>query len=478
MKNLVIYLLLLLSFSLPAKEYVNYSQINSEDLQETYPNLIFTEQQYLYQERKTRPSLSVEKESLSITSQQLLEQPDLLKMAMISLIRKNNIVGIEKILPIYKQSKISNPYLVSYAEGVLFLHYGYANKSALAFQNVLQQYPTAEVANYYYGLANFYNKNYFTARNVFSKLNQINDLPKDIKKQIDKYAQRVDQITAWKTNFNLSLFYDRNINNAPDQQKWGNFRFSDKKSDIGLMYQLGLSKKFILPQGFYLQPNIYFYGKQYSHYREYNDFNSRFGFLMAYANQYNDFSIQPYIAKRLYGEKSYSRTLGNQFNWLYDWNDRFSTLISFSYEHQYFDQQKFLNNHRQIFNFTALYALTNNHILSFSPEIIHQYATRDLDDSYLGWNIKTDWRANWKNGLGTTLTLIYGKNKYKGATLLTQTENRKDQKYGITLQLKHSKLQYAGFQPALSLHYYAHKSNSALHRYTRKEVFFNINKIF
>ncbi|TCJ96092.1 uncharacterized protein DUF560 [Volucribacter psittacicida] len=481
MKQLFLFLsLLLTSLVLMAQESIHPRQINSDEFSMGYPKSIILDniQQQIYQENQYIPQLPSENKELMISSQQLLDNPELLKKVMLTIIRQHNITGLETVLPIYRQSEFANPYLIAYAEGILLLYQGKSEKSAVAFHKILQDYPYAEVVGYYYALANFYNKNYALARYNFNQLDKLSHLPIDIKQQVDKYNELIHHITSWKFNFNLSFFYDRNINNAPDNQQWGRFRFSDKKSDFGITYQGLLSKKFIFPQGFYFQPNFYLYGKQYYQYRHYNDFNSRIALTFAKADQYNDFTLQPYAVRRLYGEKAYSYTLGNQVSWLHHWHYRFSTLFSLAYEHQYFDRQKFFNNHRQIFNLTSLYALTAKHTLLLNQEVVHQYATRDSEDSYWGWSIKADWRTNWDSGLGTNISFLYGKNKYKGPTLLTQQHNRKDRKYALMLQLKHRKLQYAGFQPEISLQYYAHRSNSALHSYTRKEIFFNINKIF
>lgn len=473
------YLLLLLAGAVCAKEGLPpQASPNQGSLFEAYPNLRFLEQQQIYAQPEKKPPIPAKSGSLALNRQQLQTNPALLKAVMIALIRQNNITGIAKILSLYRQSPQANPDLIAYADGLLFLHNGQAGKSVRAFKPILQRHAEAEVAGYYYSLANFYNKNYRESRTYFARLKSVESLPEEVQQQIGKYEQWINDMARWQANLNFSLFYDRNINNAPDNPQWGNFRFAEKKADTGLMYQFALAKKMLLPQGFYLQPNANVYGKQYRRLRAYNDTNFRFALPIAYANQYHNLAVQPYFARRLYGEKAYSATFGSQLNWQYDWHRRFASLISLAYEQQYFDRQPFLNNHRQIANITLLYALTPRHSLSLNPELVHQYATRDRDDRYWGWTLKADWRANWHAGFATTLTALYGKQKYKGSTLLTQFANRQDHYCGITLQLKHQKLQYAGFQPALTLQYYVHHSNSPLHSYRRQDIFVNLHRLF
>lgn len=415
---------------------------------------------------------------LSLTSQDLVNNPSLLRSVMSLVVRQGNIKAIEKLLPLYQGLQEADPLLVAYAQGILYLQKAEAGKSVRALKTVLDSRPDAEVAQFYYAIANFYNKDISQSEEELLSLSKKEDLPIEIRQNIQSYQTQIAKQKEWKWMFSISPFYDRNINNAPDKQKSDGFIFEKPISDWGINYQLGLQKRLFIPRGFYVEPSIYINGKHFLKERRYNDVYAYLTLALGYANQHSDISVQPYKNRRFYSNKGYSRASGTQVQWLQNWSERIATFVTIGYEREKYDQYYFFNNQKRMLNLGQMVALTPEHSLSFTQSFIKQYGTRDKEDSYSDSSLGLSWNASWKNGLNTELAYFFGKTNYTGPNLLTKGKDRRDIRRGVSLKIHYANWQVAGFTPELRLRYQQYRSNSLLHNYTKRDIGINFSKSF
>lgn len=426
-----------------------------------------------------KPNLAFDRESKTLTldSQTLSNDPALLRQAMIAVIRQRYLAGIEKILPLYRQSPIANLELIAYAQGLLFLGQNKASESAAEFAKILQKYPQAQTARFYYAVATFENNHFYQAKQLFEQLLQ-QDPPPSIQQEINQFLAAIDGQQAWRFRANLNWSYDRNINNAPDERYSGGFTFPEKVSDTGIFYQFGLEKKLVANKGVYFQPAFELFGKYYLKEKAYNDTKANLSFGIGLENQTQDFLLQPFALKRWYGNKLYSNTSGLRLGWLQQWQPQFSTYAGLGYETERYLTSSFLNGHKQSFSLRENYRLTPNQTISFGQDFSRKYGTRDLDDSYREWGLIVNWYQQWHNGLALRLGLNYLKTNYQGATLLTGNQKRRDREWGVTTTFHHQKVAIYGIRPKLTLRYLRHNSNSALHRFSKKELFLTFERTF
>lgn len=426
------------------------------------------------------PSLFTQpvEERLHLGSQDLVNNPSLLRSVMRLVVRQGNIAAIEKLLPLYQRLQEADPLLIAYAQGLLYLQKGEAGKSVQAFKTVLDSRPDAEVAQFYYAIANFYNKDIYQSEKDLLSLLTKADLPAEIQQNIQSYQAQIKKQKEWKWLFSINPFYDRNINNAPDQQKSGGFIFEKPIADWGVNYQLGIQKRLFIPKGFYLEPSAYVNGKQFLKERRYNDVYAHLTLSLGYANQYSDVAVQPYWNRRFYSNKGYSHASGAQVQWLQNWSARIATFVTLGYEREKYDQHYFFNNQKQIVNIGQMIALTPEHSLLLNQSFVKQYGTRDKEDRYLDSSFGLSWTASWQNGLNTELAFLIGKTKYAGPNLLTQGQNRRDTRRGVSLKIQYAKWQIAGFTPELRLRYHHYRSNSLLHNYTKRDIGISFSKSF
>lgn len=426
-----------------------------------------------------KPNLSFDRGSktLTIDSQTLLHNPELLKQAMLAVIRQRYLAGIEKVLPLYRQSPVANPVLVVYAEGLLLLGKKQAKQSIAKFAQILADYPQAQTALFYYAVANFENNYFYQAKILFNQLLQQNP-PATIRYEIEQFLEDIRAQENWRFHFSTNFIYDRNLNNAPDKRYSGGFTFPEKISDTGIFYQIGGDKKIFANKGIYFQPSLDLYGKAYFQQKDYNDTKINLGFGFGLMNQNSDWLIQPFVLRRWYGNKRYSDTSGIRLGWYQQWGDRFSTYAGLGYESEDYLRSTFLNGHKQRVSLVENYRLDPNQMISVGQEFNRKYGTRDRDDSYQEWGLNVNWYKQWKNGVFSRFTINYLKTDYQGVTLLTANQKRKDKEWAITSTLRHKKVVFYGFQPALTLRYLQHNSNSVLHQFSKKEVLFNIERTF
>ncbi|AIL32164.1 surface lipoprotein assembly modifier [Basilea psittacipulmonis] len=422
------------------------------------------------------PTIS-DSQTLSLSSQELLQHSELLEKAFIIALNTFQIGGIEKLLPLYRQLPQANSHLIHYAQGLLAFKNQEASSSAQYFKKILDEHPNAVVADYFYALSSFKNKHYDEANTRFKALLNTN-IPETKKQDIIPFHQFIQNYQKWDVSLMVSPFYDQNINNAPDQRHWNGFTFAEKIADYGMRYYLSVSKKILLPKGWVVAPSVASYGKIFKNEKTFNDVNLKTFVNIIQQSQYQDFLIQPYFHKRWFGNQAYSQSKGLTLGWGQDWSSILSTQVNVAYEREKFHGRTFLNNYKQMADGVIFLSPSDTHTFIFQQGFVHQYATRDQDDRYISLRSSIAWIHTFSHGLNTRIGVFYESTRYKGPTLLTGQENRKDKAYGWSLDVKHASIQYKGIQPSLGFRYSKHRSNSALHRYTKKDVVFSIQKSF
>ncbi|MFV2030226.1 surface lipoprotein assembly modifier [Neisseria sp. S1] len=426
------------------------------------------------------PILSSEHGVYQVSSEQILAQPRLLEQAMQSVVGRNNVAGISKILPLYMRLPGHNPALAAYAQGILLMHKKEYAEAAGYFRQAGVDSHYAEAASLYLAASMAANKQNYEARQILDDL-KANASDNTIKEAVVLYANALEQRGKWQADLSASFIYDRNLNNAPDARSSGGFTFNEKIEDSGIRFQSNVARRIALPKGFYLQPYADIWGKYYKKARDFNDLNIQTAMVLGWSDWRYDLSVKPYAGKRFYGNRPYSHTVGSRFSLARRWQDYITTSVAFDHA-----QEKLSRKERRIYN-------NKNNEISFNlagsdpdggfgaligVDIGRHYGTRDSEDRYQSRRMRLLWSQQLPAGFKGQLGLVKEKRKYGGGTLFTGTHHRRDHYTLLSGTLWNDKFEIAGLTPKLSWQRQKNQSNSILNTFSKQGVFVEIEKKF
>lgn len=417
-------------------------------------------------------------QTLEINSEELQENPALLRALMIKMVQENHLQGMKKLLPLYKKLPDADPILIHHAQGVIDLQERRIKEAIQAFSEILKVHPDSEVALFYLSLATWQNKDYTQAERYLEALDNYN-LPNDIRQLREDYLKNLSQMKKGQWQMAFNLFYDKNVNQAPEERYFGNFVFEAPKKDIGLFYHVNYQKRFFLEKGWQIAPNAHLFGKIYRKESDYNDANIYLSVPIIHANAKREWQIAPFFLRRYFANRSYSYHAGIDAQNEYQLNQKWALGAGVRYEKSWHDGRAFFNHRRRSLRVMAKFSPSYHQQFFLQGQLSWQDQSRDLDDQFREQQIKGVWQGIWQDKFKTTFSAQYSQRNYYTGNLLTGVDHpRKDHNLNLQLALQHRDIHWKGITPTLNLNYNRHNSNSALHRYKKSEVFVSFYKSF
>ena len=407
----------------------------------------------------------------------LAQDPKAFTMTMAKAIRTRNIPGLKVLVPIYEAQPYRTMVLVNFAKGLIDLEEENFSQAKVHFKAVLDEEPKAEVARFYYMMTSFSSKDYYAAQKELVKLKDMT-LPDEAKTLMDSVDKTLTDMTAWHFDGSANVFYDGNANQAPDQTKWNGWTFEGKKKDWALRYWASVSKRVNLPQGFYLTGNLWGFGKKYRQLDQYDDIAVQGDIGLGYALNANDYGLHFYHQWRWFGNKPYTQTDGISAKWTHLWSATVRTGISLGLERERYEKLRHFDAHNRLAAVDLGLILSPRSFWQMGVNGTDHRGTRDKSDEYLSVGLFTRYQHQFVSGVNMGVTLGYEDRRYRGATLLTQKQDRHDKNYRSSLNLSYNPWVFKGIRPELELAYQKHTSNSALHRYSDRGVYVKLNKSF
>lgn len=426
-----------------------------------------------------RQEINHSSEHYVINANQLLANPQLLQRAMDSVIRQQHIAGIEKILPIYRQWHEHNIVLAEYADGLLALNRQAFTQATIHFRKVIEQAPQLDPARLYLAIALTSDQQNLEALQELAILKN-NITEPAILATIEQYHEIIQQRQKWHWNGSFSLIRDNNINQAPDQQQWGNFTFNPKIADIGLNYQFNASKRIFLPKGFYINPQFNVWGKIYQKEKDYNDLIVQFHTTLGLAKSQYQLAMSPYVYKRFYGNQAYSNTYGIRLYGLRHWHAKMSTALSWNHYQEYMqqDSRKLYNNKNHQLGLNIIVRPYRHLTAMIGITTGKRYGTRDLDDRYRDLRYQFLVEKQSDNGLGGRLSAMVNHKRFLAPNLFTNHQNRRDKEITLEFSVWHHQFNWQGFMPKLVWQQQKNMSNSVFNQYKKQGAYLEIEKLF
>lgn len=426
--------------------------------------------------------LNSKKESVQVLSnEQLLAQPELLTKLMWQALKNEHIVAIEKLLPLYEQLPHTQQTAIWYAKGLLARAKKEYGTASLYFSKVSEHNKEADKAFVYWLDALLKNREFYQADKVLKEF-----ASEPTTENLRAFSERIDQFIqkekGWQGNISLSYINDKNINNAPDKSEQQGFHFEKPIADQGVLYQAELRKRMFFNHGIYAQITKSTVGKHYRQHQQFNDMYMRASLTLGYQNYTHQLSVEPYIAKRLFGDKPYTYHLGFALRYQHNWHDKLKVWSIFSFSSESYDNRTLhahLDNFYQEWGagiqYQLLPSLSLSNLFSLGKKYAsdpmyeyHQFKHRiNLNYQYDTWvGIDINFSQEWKRFFRPAYwNLSHGK-------------NRRDRETQWNISLYKPNWQVLGIRPKLNINYHRLQSNTIYLPYHKTNIGLSFERLF
>ncbi|MBJ2118745.1 MULTISPECIES: surface lipoprotein assembly modifier [Proteus] len=393
----------------------------------------------------------------------------------------------EELLLDYQQLPFHETLLIDYAKALLAQTKGNFLQAEFYYQQQLKQ--KADFIPAQTGLIQlyFHLREYKKAQQQLDQLSSIVDLPKDISQSIEFYKVKLAAYFQGQRFYQLSFFYNDNINHAPDIAEKIVSQSTQRKVTLRSakpIVSTGLTHYFSFYQPVIIYSHHTFSSYTYARYIDYHS-HRRANFLALYTqlgyryqkSQYQ-WSMTPYYEiKKPQAQYEY-QAWGSEAQFSYFINKKQTINLSFDYKIKKY--QEALNN----LNSRRLsYSTNHNYYFNNRMQLVNQL-NYQLDRkkntllNYQLYGIKTGvyypLSVNWH----ISLFLQYQFKYYNNYNPLLK-KRRKDNSIVFTTNIKNKSSFILGFYPAIEFRYTRRLSNvDWLYQYQQHEVLFKLEKQF
>ncbi|WP_386697549.1 porin family protein [Lonepinella sp. MS14436] len=427
-----------------------------------------------------------ETHSLSITKEELAQQPELVIRALLPALAQGNVETVAILYPIYQKidTKWQDPLLTQWQQAILAKKEQNYNQSIRLYREILADKNDILPIRLQLATVLFENKEYDAAEGQFEKLRSEN-LPPNVAGLIDAYINAIHQQDRWSFGGGFTYLNDPNINNAPKSgTTYGNWIPPKRESAQGFGYNLDASKKWSWGNGFYHQLDLSLYGKYYWDNKKFNEMTMHGGLGLGYQTGRSDLSLIPFMEQTLYAGgreiseslKRFSKSGGGTLSFSYWLNPKWQWRANYQYSEQRYTERKHLNGNTHYIS-TGLSYLRNAQQYWYVNLSYNRTSTRDADDSYIRRAINLGWVQEWGKGLSTRVNLSYGQKHYKGPMPIFNITQR-NKEYGAAVSVWHRAFHYKGITPRLTYSYHKTKSNHVFYTYDKHQVYLELSKRF
>lgn len=393
----------------------------------------------------------------------------------------------EELLLDYQQLPFHETLLIDYAKALLAQTKGNFLQAEFYYQQQPKQ--KADFIPAQTGLIQlyFHLREYKKAQQQLDQLSSIVDLPKDISQSIEFYKVKLAAYFQGQRFYQLSFFYNDNINHAPDIAEKIVSQSTQRKVTLRSakpIVSTGLTHYFSFYQPVIIYSHHTFSSYTYARYIDYHS-HRRANFLALYTqlgyryqkSQYQ-WSMTPYYEiKKPQAQYEY-QAWGSEAQFSYFINKKQTINLSFDYKIKKY--QEALNN----LNSRRLsYSTNHNYYFNNRMQLVNQL-NYQLDRkkntllNYQLYGIKTGvyypLSVNWH----ISLFLQYQFKYYNNYNPLLK-KRRKDNSIVFTTNIKNKSSFILGFYPAIEFRYTRRLSNvDWLYQYQQHEVLFKLEKQF
>lgn len=421
--------------------------------------------------------------SISLTAEQLQEHPDLIIRALAAALLQNHAANTAFLQPYYFRlpQQHHDEVLTQWSRAVVAQGRQDYATAVRHYRSIIASRPDLSIVRYRLAQALFADKQWEAAQDQFQKLQSETDIARE---HVQPYLEAIRRQDRWELNGGASYVNDRNINNAPkNPDLGGNWRAPEQESGQGISYQLGISKRHSLTDGFFGQWQLDANGRHYWNNPRYNELTLRTSFGGGYHNARHSLVLTPFFEQTWYaggnpGDKTlhrFSRSSGVAAQWSYQIHPQWQIGLSGEAARHRYRSRVHLNGHSQNLSANILFAASAKQYWLAGADW-GRTAARDGDDSYIRGGIRAGWGQEWPKGLSTRVIAAHAHRHYRAAGFFGKRQHNRESSLNVSVW--HRNLHFWGITPRLTWHYQKTDSNLPLYTYGKHRVFMEISKQF
>lgn len=404
-----------------------------------------------------------------------LSNNELLMYQLNTALNNQNGEEIRRLLPIYEKTTNPDKILIYFAKAFLARQDHHFKLAVNYYQIILQENPELTPVRVYMLLPLIQDKRYHDAKKQITYIKNNKNVPNDILELIQDYEQSINKRQNIKANFSMRYLADNNINNAPKNNRWGNWQLptADKAQGIGVdVYAL---KNHSLSGHLASKTSFSVYSKTYHNNRKYNDLILRASSGLAVRDATKEIALMPFFEKRIYGNHNYWKSMGVRLQGSAPFSEKMDGFFALQYAKKQHNQRKFLDGNIWSASMTSVYNINASCYANIGSDYVDEN-TQDLSESYQKWSLRTGFGCQ-NQTIGTEMGLNFTKKLYDSDDLFGI--RRKDKDYEVWLSVYSPKIHWQGFTPKVITSYQHTDSNHFLGQVNdKKEIFLEIEKRF
>lgn len=403
-----------------------------------------------------------------ITEKELLSDTNLFNEVISQAIDRQDVRGLQILLPVYATLTDKDDILYLYANAVVQEKHD-INQAILYYQSILQQNPTLTPIRVRLILALLANHQVHVAQKQLDIAKQDGTLPAHILASIEK---QFTQLTRLNTQFSVRYLDDDNVNNAPQHSEHQSWQLPKPQSAHGMGYAIRLSKNHYLQDQLSLGIHTSINGKYYWDNREYNDIIGEASPVLSYRSLDKRMDLSIYQQKRYFGGSAYSDTKGARLRYTQPLSSEYQGSLNIDFAKKKHKTRPFLDgtSHAMVLGISHY----NNPQYHINIHLTKDDA-QDDSESYKQGMILTGFNQTWRN-ISVTHQFGIGKRSYQDVDIFNI--KRSEMIYHIRQNIWHRNLHYKGYHPSLNLHFERVDSNHFAHDSKNIQVFISIDKKF
>lgn len=381
-----------------------------------------------------------------ITQEQLFANPHLFHQVLNDGLETKNLELLGALLPLYRDYPQRDPFLAHYVEAYIAREEGDFASAIQHFQTLVDEQPQSVALRFQLAQMFFANRRDVEARMALEALQNDAEVTGDYRESVDKLLIALDKRSDWDFSGQASYQHDSNINDAPAVSEHNGWKFAEPRSASGVNVYLSASKETPLRNGFFIplsaSANLDWWWSEH----DFDDLNLRAQTGLGWRNADHEIKIEPYVSRRIFGDKGYSTGYGLASSYRYNINQQWQARFYNQTGYEKHDHRKHLDGLRFSLGTSVIYQASDD-LYYFAGLNHYRFKARDADDRYQNYGVNVGLGKKWENGFNTNFSASYTHRKYDGADFFNIV--RKDNAYRFRLGISHEKIAWKGFEPLL-----------------------------
>lgn len=400
--------------------------------------------------------------SLTLTSAELAQRPELLYRLLQSLLQDNQMQAAAKFLPMYERLPDADRDFIVYAKARLCRADGDYACAVRRLRELIAKRPDWTEARLQLAVSLAQDQQWQAAKAQFEKIRADEKLSAADRDAIQQLENRFTQQKNWDFSFNMRYLAEDNVNNAPKERHYGGWTFAAPQKAHGIGYSADGSYTLPAADHWGWQSSIGVYGKSYWDNHAYDDLAVRADSGVVWRDARCSFALAPYIEYRRYGGRRYSHGYGISVQADAILTPHWRNFTSLQLGRTLYPDRAFLNGNKQYFSTVFLYRSRPQQSFYGGINASHIDA-RDASDRSRRFGALAGWGQEWPQGISTNAQFNFGLREYAGPDLLNI--KRRDKEYEFDFSIWNRAWHFHGLTPRLHWQVNQNDSNHPLYRY-------------